>query len=291
MTSTEPVVLNSANELAEFVQSAHALKKTVALVPTMGALHSGHRALVTAAQEVADVIIVSDFVNPTQFGPNEDFDRYPRTLDADVHLLAGAADAVFAPSVEDVYPGGVESGSIRQFSSGPVGETFEGAARPGHFDGMLTVVARLFDLAQPDVAIFGEKDAQQAFFVDKLIRDDYPHMRLLVVPTVRDEFGLALSSRNRYLSDEDREQALVLPRALSVAAETASREGGTPSAARQAAMSVFEAAPLVRLEYFDLVSPETFEPVADGFVGTATAIVAAKVGTTRLLDTRKIDFR
>ena len=165
---------------------------TKALVPTMGALHAGHLALVDRAHELADEVVVSIFVNPTQFGANEDFDRYPRTLDADRELLTGRAE-VFAPTVEDVYP---PDNPPPVISAGPMGEMWEGASRPGHFDGVLTVVNRLFELVQPDVAVFGEKDWQQLALIRTMAAQRHPDIQIVGVPTVRDADGLALSSRN-----------------------------------------------------------------------------------------------
>ena len=258
---------------------------TVAFVPTMGALHDGHLALVRRARELADRVIVSIFVNPLQFGAGEDFDRYPRTLDADVAALRDAADAVFAPAVADVYPGG-DPGGVLQYAAGPVGETYEGASRPGHFDGMLTVVARLLDIVKPDVAVFGQKDAQQVFLVRRLIAEHFATVSLEVVPTVREADGLAMSSRNRYLSPDERSHALVLSRALRLAS-------ADPTTALAQMRALIEAEPEVNISYVDAVDASTFRSVAPDDRGvdrvapgtTLTYIVAALVGTTRLLDT------
>ena len=258
---------------------------TVAFVPTMGALHHGHLALVHRARELADRVIVSIFVNPLQFGAGEDFDSYPRTLDADVAALRDAADAVFAPAVADVYPGG-DPGRVPQYAAGPVGETYEGASRPGHFDGMLTVVARLLDMVKPDVAVFGQKDAQQVFLVRRLIAEHFATVSLEVVPTVREVDGLAMSSRNRYLSADERSHALVLSRALRLAS-------ADPKTALAQMRALIDAEPGVNISYVDAVAASTFrpdeadahgeKPLAPGT--TLTYIVAALVGTTRLLDT------
>ena len=257
---------------------------TVAFVPTMGALHAGHLELVRRARQRADRVIVSIFVNPLQFGAGEDFATYPRTLDADVTALGDLADAVFAPSVSDVYPGG-DPGAVRQFTAGHVGELFEGAARPGHFDGMLTVVARLFEMVMPDITVFGQKDAQQVFLVRRLIAQHFANLVLEVVPTVRESDGLAMSSRNRYLSEEDRNNALVLSRALRFASTN-------PATALAQMRAVIAAEPGVHISYIDAVDATTFQSVdvaraeTSGTAGsTLTYIVAARVGTTRLLDT------
>lgn len=253
---------------------------SVAFVPTMGALHEGHLSLVRHARELADRVVVSIFVNPKQFGPNEDFDRYPRTLDADTALLEGVADVVFAPDVDEVYPPALV---VPAQQAGPVGNSFEGASRPGHFDGMLTVVSRLFDLVRPGIAVFGQKDAQQVFLVREMIAAQQRPITFIVGPTQREADGLALSSRNRYLSAEDRANALSLSRAIAAVRETG--VSTTAGESRQAGISVFERYPLVRLDYLDLVDPVSFQSVSDDFRGVATVVVAAKVGTTRLIDT------
>lgn len=245
---------------------------TKALVPTMGALHAGHLALVDRAHELADEVVVSIFVNPTQFGANEDFDRYPRTLDADRELLAGRAE-VFAPTVEDVYP---PDNPPPVISAGPMGEMWEGASRPGHFDGVLTVVNRLFELVQPDVAVFGEKDWQQLALIRAMAAERHPDVQIIGVPTVRDANGLALSSRNRYLSPSERETAALIPAALR---DVAASDGTDESLVRAAAK--IDQAGIV-LDYLDVVDPVTLEPVRG--TGPARAIIAARVGTTRLID-------
>ena len=266
---------------------------TTALVATMGALHEGHLDLVRRAQELADRVVVSIFVNPTQFGANEDFDKYPRTLEADRALLAPLGVEVFAPSVDEVYPlagraqpeSRIETPvSIRSFAATQPTGVFEGATRPGHFDGMLTVVSRLFDMVKPDVALFGQKDAQQVFLVRQLIEQLYPSIVLEVVPTNREPDGLARSSRNRYLSAEERTHALVLSRALinmSLRLMSATSTGEAVGEAR----AFVEAEPEVRLDYLEIVDPASFTPVDESFRGPATAVVAAWVGQTRLIDT------
>lgn len=252
--------------------------RSVALVPTMGALHDGHFALVDRARELADTVVVSIFVNPLQFGPAEDLDKYPRTLEADVAALdARGVQYVFAPAAEEMYPDGdVET----RISAGVVGTLFEGSSRPGHFDGVLTVVAKLLNAVQPTVALFGQKDAQQVFLIDRMVRDLNVPVRIEVVDTVRASDGLALSSRNRYLSEAERQAALTLSRALAAAAASAS----TPDAALSAAYAVIDAAPDVALDYVALVNPATFLPVDAAYTGPATALVAARIGSTRLID-------
>lgn len=278
---------------------------TRALVATMGALHEGHLDLVRRARELADEVVVSIFVNPTQFGANEDFDKYPRTLEADRALLAPLGVEVFAPTVDEVYPlagrevGRVAQGAyrdlgpegrietpaaIRSFAATQPTSVFEGATRPGHFDGMLTVVSRLFDLVQPDVVMFGQKDAQQVFLVRKLVERFYPQITLEVVPTNREADGLARSSRNRYLSADERAHALVLSRALINMSLRLMSAASTGEAVAEARASV-GAEPEVRLDYLDIVDPASFAPVDEQFRGPATAVVAAWVGQTRLIDT------
>jgi len=254
----------------------------VALVPTMGALHDGHLRLVSQARELAGVVVVSIFVNPLQFGPGEDLDRYPRTLDADVAALEGLADIVFAPSAAEMYPQGESSTRV---TAGEVGSLFEGASRPGHFDGMLTVVAKLFGIVQPDVAVFGQKDAQQVHLVGRMIEDLNLPLTLAVVDTVREEDGLALSSRNQYLSAADRVAAVTLSQALAAGAQAA--DGGV-EAALAAARTRIEADPAVKLDYLVIVDQPSFREAAPGQHGPALMLVAARVGTTRLIDNRRI---
>lgn len=260
--------------------------KTVAFVPTMGALHLGHLSLVREARGLSDLVVVSIFVNPKQFGPNEDFDRYPRTLEADRTVLTGLADVIFAPDVDEVYPSGDTATQVPAQHAGPAGSVFEGASRPGHFDGMLTVVSRLFDIVKPDVAVFGQKDAQQVFLVRQMIAGQGRGITFVVAPTMREEDGLALSSRNRYLSAEDRATALVMPQSLFAVAHVAPH--ATAGEARQAGRRVFEQYPLARLDYLDLVDPTTFQSVADDYCGPAIVVVAAQVGSTRLIDTENV---
>lgn len=252
----------------------------VAFVPTMGSLHDGHLALVRRAVELAETVVVSIFVNPLQFGEGEDFDRYPRDLDADRAALPGGV-IVFAPSVDELYP----DGDVQvRLTAGPIGELFEGASRPGHFDGMLTVVAKLLNIVGPDVVVFGQKDAQQVHLVSRMVGDLNLPVEVDVVRTVRDRDGLALSSRNRFLSTGERRGALTLSRALAAAALAADSR---PSALA-AALKVFDGEPTVELDYFELVDPVSFLPVPDDFAGTTTAIVAARVGSTRLIDNAPI---
>lgn len=281
--SALPKVVHTVRE-ARQIRHAHDGHR-IAFVPTMGALHAGHLELIRHARTLAEVVVVSIFVNPLQFGVGEDFERYPRTLDADVALLSDEGiDYVFAPDAVEMYPAGVE---IPARHAGPVGATFEGAARPTHFDGMLTVVARLFDIVGPSVAVFGQKDAQQGFLVRRLIAEQDLPIELDVVRTVREQDGLALSSRNRFLDADQRELAHVMPEAL--AAITMNAAHGA-QAAKAAGLHVFANAPLARLDYLDLVNPQTFEAVSDDFHGPVTAVIAAVIGTTRLIDTDNLSL-
>jgi len=276
-------VLSTVASVRESVRAARASGDRIVLVPTMGALHAGHLALVDRARELGETVIVSIFVNPLQFGAGEDLDRYPRTLDADLEALdAHGASFVFAPSVDEMYPtGAVET----RVSAGHVGSLYEGAARPGHFDGMLTVVAKLLGITQPDVAVFGRKDAQQAFLVQQMVADLNLATTIEVVPTVRELDGLALSSRNRFLSDEQRLAAITLSEALRTAENTAFE--GVAEVLAEAA-GAFGDHDAVKLDYLVVVDPATFLPVDDDFRGPATVLVAALVGETRLIDNTTI---
>lgn len=282
MTERAPVVHSRIRELRAALAHARKGGVRVVLVPTMGALHEGHRRLAQRAREVGEVVVVSIFVNPLQFAPGEDLDRYPRTLDADVAALAGLADVVFAPTAAEMYPDGPSQTLV---TPGVVASLYEGASRPGHFDGVLTVVAKLFNIVQPDVAVFGQKDAQQVYLVQRMITDLNLPLSLDVVDIVRENGGLALSSRNRYLDADQRAVALALSRALA-AAGSAAASGA--QAARQAALRVFDAEPDVRLDYLVVVDPATFLEVGDDARGPALVLVAARVGTTRLIDNARI---
>jgi pantoate--beta-alanine ligase len=259
---------------AELAAARKAMPGTVAVVMTMGALHDGHRELIRAARAHADRVIVTIFVNPLQFGPNEDFDRYPRTLDADLEICrAERADVVFAPDVPEMYPDGLPAVRVE---AGPLGEKFEGASRPGHFTGVLTVVCKLFLLTRADVTFFGEKDYQQLALVRRMVRDLNIGVDVRGVPTVREPDGLARSSRNRYLSDTERAAALALSRALTAGAAQTDAEG-----ALSAARAVLAAATGVQVDYLALTDPLLGPAPA---AGPARLLVAARVGTTRLID-------
>ncbi|MFE2351226.1 pantoate--beta-alanine ligase [Kitasatospora cineracea] len=260
-----------------------------AVVMTMGALHAGHAALVREARRRVGKdgrVAVTVFVNPLQFGAGEDLDRYPRTLDEDVALAEEmGADVVFAPTVEEMYPNGEP---LVRLAAGPMGEGFEGASRPGHFDGMLTVVAKLLHITDPDFAVFGEKDAQQLAIVRRMVADLDFDVEVVGVPTVREEDGLALSSRNRFLSEAERVQALALSRAL-FAGRDAGAQG--PKAVREAAAAVLDGADGVSPDYLALVDPLSFTEAPDDFQGEAVLAVAARVGSTRLIDNVSVIVR
>jgi pantoate--beta-alanine ligase len=272
-------VADSRAELAEVLASRRADGPSVALVPTMGALHAGHAALLDEARRrvgPGGAVVVSVFVNPLQFGPGEDLDRYPRTFDADLEVCAGhGADVVFAPSVEEVYPSGDPAVTV---DPGPLGTVLEGASRPGHFRGVLTVVAKLFGLVGPDVAVFGQKDYQQLVLVRQMVADLCLGVEVVGAETLREPDGLALSSRNAYLDAGQRRAALVLSRALRAGA-AAGADG--PEAVLAAARGVLSAEAEAVPDYLELTSPALDPAPAEG---EARLLVAARVGSTRLID-------
>lgn len=280
--------VTTAAELNAEIEAAKAVGKKVALVPTMGALHQGHLSLIEVAQKHAEFVVVSIFVNPLQFGPSEDFDKYPRTLETDSAQLAEAGvDLLFSPTVEVIYPNSPEPTK----SAGPIGMILEGAVRPGHFDGMLTVVSRLFDLVQPNVAVFGAKDAQQLHLIKAMATRNYPSLKIIEAPTIREASGLALSSRNRYLDEAAHEVAQQLSAALRAGAAAVHPGGHTnPNLAIGAARAVLAKAPEAKLEYIAIVDQDTFEPIENGFSGRALLLIAARVGETRLIDNTEITF-
>jgi pantoate--beta-alanine ligase len=274
------IVATTAKEIRRAVSAWRAAGERVALVPTMGALHDGHVSLVELARRHATQVVASVFVNPTQFGPGEDFERYPRTPEQDAARLAEAGcDLLFLPAVDVVYPPGA---STRVRVEGP-SAGFEADFRPGHFEGVATVVAALFGLVRPDVAVFGEKDAQQLAVVRALVRDLHLGIEIVGAPIVREADGLAMSSRNVYLSPEERRAAPVLARAL--AAARAAVAAGERAAERLVATirEVVAAEPLVRLEYAAVVGADDFRP-RERAEGDVVVPIAARLGNTRLLD-------
>ena len=273
-------VLSTVRETRAACRAVRGSGQTLGLVPTMGALHAGHIALVRAARAQCDVVAASIFVNPKQFGPNEDFAKYPRTFEKDCALLEAEGVAmVFAPQPEEMYPAGTSTFVEVE----GVGDRLDGASRPGHFRGVATVVAKLFHIVGPDRAFFGQKDAAQVAVLRTMVRDLNFDLELVVCPTVREPDGLALSSRNRYLSSDERKRALVLSNALNVIA--AAYRAGQSNAAHllEAGRSVLAAEPEVRMDYLEIVNADTLQPMAKAGAGALVA-VAAYVGSTRLID-------
>jgi pantoate--beta-alanine ligase len=270
----------SQEEVRQALLPARREHKVVALVPTMGALHEGHLSLVRAACGRADVVAVSIFVNPTQFSPGEDYEKYPRTIDHDLMLLkAEGIDLVFTPSADAMYRRGMDTRVV----PGSLADLWEGASRPGHFTGMTTVVAKLLNICTPDLAFFGEKDYQQLVVVRRVVRDLDVPVTVVGCPIVRERDGVAMSSRNRYLDTDERKAATVLYRALSRAEELA-REGERDADVLVGAMEEAVAAePLAELDYATVVNAETLEAV-ETLEGTARALIAARIGPARLID-------
>ncbi|WP_375424634.1 pantoate--beta-alanine ligase [uncultured Friedmanniella sp.] len=275
--------------LADFVEARRALeaagRRRIAFVATMGALHEGHRTLIRSARAHGDAVVVSIFVNPLQFGPNEDYARYPRPLSDDLDICdAEGVDLVLVPTVAELYPAG------RQVSvnAGAMGSVLEGASRPGHFDGVLTIVLKLLHLVRPSVALFGQKDAQQVACVQRMVTDLNLSVDVVSEPTVREADGLALSSRNVFLTPAERTMACSLAAAL----EKAATADSVP-AARIAADEILDRVqfePAFELDYAVMVNPATFAEVPDDHTGPALFVVAAKVGSTRLIDNMSLDF-
>jgi pantoate--beta-alanine ligase len=262
-------------------RAAAAKPATIGLVPTMGALHEGHLSLIRAAKKQCDIVVATIFVNPTQFGPNEDFSRYPRTFSSDCALLeAEGVDILFAPTLEDMYPNGIS----RTFIEVPgISERLDGLSRPGHFRGVATVVAKLFHIVSPDRAYFGQKDAAQVAVLRAMVHDlDFP-VELIVCPTVRDSDGLALSSRNQYLSPEERTQALALSRSLASATAQTAKGIRDTAQLKSTILQDLQSIPALKIDYVEIVDPTTLEPIVDVQAGALIA-VAAWLGKTRLID-------
>ena len=276
-------VVTTAAQVSDVVAGWKSEGQSVAFVPTMGSLHEGHGALIEKAAELADRVVVSIFVNPLQFGKGEDFDSYPRDHAADQAFLEDSpADVLFVPSVDEVYPGGRET----TVSAGPVGDTFEGASRPGHFDGVLTVVKRLFGIVSPDFALFGRKDAQQLFLVESMVRNEDLPITIVPIDTVRAPDGLALSSRNAYLSEDERTRARAIPLALDEA-----EAAPTLEAALSIVRERLGATPGMAIDYVAAVEPHTYRELPEGSPASeATLILAAGIGNTRLIDNRRLHF-
>jgi pantoate--beta-alanine ligase len=273
-------VLSTIDEMHAACRELRHAGKRLGLVPTMGALHAGHLSLVRSARGQCDVVAVSIFVNPLQFGPKEDFSRYPRDLEKDRALLnQERADLVFAPSAEEMYA----RDRTTYVTVEGLSERLCGRSRPGHFRGVTTVVAKLFHIVEPDVAFFGQKDAAQAAIIRKMVRDLNFDTEIVVAPTVREPDGLAMSSRNAYLTHEQRKQAAVLYRALMRVQTLADRGERRAAELIRAGEGVIREEPGAKLEYFEIVNSDTLEPLAD-VGGGALVAVAALVGATRLID-------
>jgi pantoate--beta-alanine ligase len=275
-------IFSNITETGAACRLVRANGQRLGLVPTMGALHEGHLSLVHAAKARCDTVAVSLFVNPTQFGPNEDLAKYPRPYERDRELLEKEGVAIlFAPSAEEMYPQGKATWVVVEGLS----ERLDGRSRSGHFRGVTTVVSKLFHIIEPDVAFFGQKDAAQSAVIRRMVRDLNFPVEIVICPIVREPDGLAMSSRNSYLNPDDRRRALTLHRSLNSVEDEF--RAGERSAARliAAASNVFAPEPQIRLDYFEIVDPDTLDPV-DQIEHTALAAVAAYVGSTRLIDNR-----
>ena len=274
-------VVQTIPELRAAVAQARAAGKSVGFVPTMGCLHAGHLALVARARREAAFTVVSIFVNPTQFGPNEDFSRYPRTFDADRAACASAgADLIFAPTPADFYPAGASTWvDVEGVTQGLCGEF-----RPGHFRGVATVVAMLFNAVQADVAVFGQKDLQQLAVIRRMVRDLHFPVRLIAHETVREANGVAMSSRNRYLSAEQLAQATAIPAALAVARTLVAAGETDATKVRAAVVARLAAEPALKLQYAEIVDAETMAPTARIVPGRGALAIACHLGATRLID-------
>lgn len=273
--------VGTIDEMRHVVAGVRAKGKSIAFVPTMGALHEGHLTLIDEAKRVADVVVMSIFVNPLQFGPSEDFARYPRTLEDDAKLASKrGVDLLFTPTREDMYP---EHAPVVIVHPGSVGKEWEGAVRPHHFEGVLTVVAKLFHIVMPDVAVFGQKDLQQAAAVKAMVRDLNFPVGILVAPTVRDPDGLAMSSRNRYLSARDRELGLKLSKALFAMRDVFTKGERRASALEAVGWRMLERVVGLTPRYMAVVNADTFQRVNNVRHGDA-AVGAIRVGETKLID-------
>lgn len=274
------LIITSAAEMISFSRAAQRDGKKVGFVPTMGALHQGHLSLVRAARAQCGAVVVSIFVNPTQFGPNEDFAKYPRSFDQDKDMLERAGvDCIFYPTVEEMYP----EGAATWVTVEGLSDKLDGRSRPGHFRGVSTVVSKLFNIVQPNAAFFGQKDAAQVAIIRKMVRDLNFDVQIIVCPILREGDGLAMSSRNAYLSATERKQALVLSRALRRVQSLVERGEQSTTRLMDAGKKAIAEEPAVRLDYFEIVNPDTLDPVPD-ISGGALVAVAAYVGSTRLID-------
>jgi pantoate--beta-alanine ligase len=273
-------LVHSIAETRAALRKLRAPNRTVGLVPTMGALHTGHISLVRAARAQSDVVVATIFVNPTQFAPNEDFSKYPRTFEEDCRLLEReGVDLLFAPAAEEMYPPGAST----FVEVGGISDRLDGVSRPGHFRGVATIVAKLFHIVSPDRAFFGQKDAAQVAVLRSMVRDLNFPLEIVACPTVREPEGLALSSRNRYLSPAERQMALTLRRTLTEIEMRATQGEERSSGLIETGLEVLSRAPEVRLDYLKIVDPDTLEDV-DEIRNGALVAIAAWVGATRLID-------
>ena len=282
--------ITTVTELRRALAPLREQGKSIGFVPTMGALHEGHLSLVRMSKQHTDVTVVSIFVNPTQFGPSEDFEKYPRTIEADASLLVEEeVEFLFVPTVDQIYP----KGHATSIHINGITTLFEGARRPGHFDGVATVVSILFNIVQPQTAYFGQKDAQQVAVIRKLVADLAIPIEIIAAPTIHEKDGLALSSRNRYLNATERKEAIALSKALFFVRDQLQNHQDV-SKATEAGMDEFQRlAPNSVLDYLDIVDSETFQPLASFESGerlgtSATIIIAANLGATRLIDNIQI---
>lgn len=275
-------LIHTVAELREEIALAKAQNLTIGLVPTMGALHEGHASLITAANRENDFVVVSVFVNPTQFGPNEDFDAYPRTLESDCKLAEEkGANVVFAPSPKEMYPS--EDDTWVEVT-GDVTKVLCGRTRPIHFRGVTTVVTKLFNLAQPDRAYFGQKDAQQVEVLKRMVKDLFFPLELRVMPIIREKDGLAKSSRNTYLNESERIAALVLSRSLKAAKEMYAAGERDAEKIIAAVTEGIKAEPMSNIDYVEIYALPELKPIANPLKGSNLLAVAVKFGTTRLID-------
>lgn len=276
-------------DLREIVQTARCSGASIGFVPTLGYLHEGHLRLVAQARDENDLVVMSIFVNPTQFGPNEDYERYPRNVDRDRRMAKGAGvDILYLPELTTMYPDGAEGQAV-WVEPGPLAAHLCGASRPGHFRGVATVVTKLFNMALPDRAYFGQKDAQQAIIIKRLVRDLAMNIEIRIVATVREPDGLALSSRNVYLSPEERAQATGLWRALELASQAITRGERDPRRIEDSVRNTLgRLAPSARIDYVTLADLGTLQPLEGPLSGDAVLAIAAYFGPTRLIDNRLI---
>jgi pantoate--beta-alanine ligase len=273
-------IIKSIRQMGTWTEGQRRRRATIGFVPTMGALHEGHRSLMREARKRSDAVVVSIFVNPTQFGPNEDFTQYPRDAKGDTALCRREnVDALFMPTADAIYPEGHDT----KILVGRISEVLEGAFRPGHFSGVATVVAKLFQMIRPDIAFFGQKDYQQTVVIRQLVRDlDFP-VKIVVCPTVREYDGLAMSSRNRYLSAEEQKASRVLFKALQKGREQIQRGERDAAAVRDAMARLIQEQPLARIEYVAIVHPDTLKEVVQ-IEGQVVLLLGVWIGKTRLID-------